>query len=82
MKLSFAVKSIITTAVALVGMALFFIGAALSADIMIFVGGGIIMLAIIFSFIFNRCPFCGMYLGSGYGFFIKYCPYCGEKLDD
>lgn len=44
-----------------------------------YIGLGIGILAVIFSLIFVRCPYCGGRLKDIY--ISKFCPHCGKKLD-
>ncbi len=37
----------------------------------------LILVALIFDFVFHRCPSCGKYLGMQ---FCKHCPHCGEEI--
>ena len=53
-------------------------GARLDSMAVIYTGAGIVVLALIFSFFWNRCPHCGRHLGSSWG---EYCPYCGKDVE-
>ena len=39
----------------------------------------VMVAAIVFLAIFNRCPRCGRFLGYAGG--AAFCPHCGERLD-
>ena len=44
------------------------------------VNGVVIMcVALVFRFIFYRCPYCGKYLGRDTG---QYCPYCRGNVNE
>ena len=38
----------------------------------------VMLAAIIFLAVFNRCPHCGRFLGHAGG--AAFCPYCGDRL--
>lgn len=40
----------------------------------------VMLAAIIFLSVFNRCPHCGRFLGHAGG--AAFCPHCGDKLDE
>lgn len=59
--------------------ALIGVGGALSEMyVIVAIGMGIIVCAMIFRVIFYRCPHCGRYLDRSTG---KYCPYCGKPVN-
>lgn len=43
-----------------------------------YIGFAVAVLTFILGLIFNRCPYCGHFLGRVSG---KYCPGCGSKLE-
>ena len=47
---------------------------------LIYVALFLMLAAIIFLAVFNRCPHCGRFLGHAGG--AAFCPHCGDKLDE
>ena len=43
-----------------------------------YIGFAAAVLTLVLGLIFNRCPYCGHFLGRASG---KYCPGCGSKLE-
>lgn len=55
------------------------LGFFLDGNLVIGIGVLIMMGAVVFNFVFCRCPYCGKSLDRYVG---NYCPRCGEKLDE
>ena len=45
-----------------------------------YIGFGAAVVTVILGFIFNRCPYCGRFLGRT-SFSDRYCPGCGSELE-
>ena len=54
------------------------IGGNIQSKPVMFTGIGIALLALIFYWIWYRCPHCGRHLGQSWG---EFCPWCGKRVN-
>ena len=54
------------------------IGGNIQSKPVMFTGIGIALLALIFYWIWYRCPHCGRHLGRSWG---EFCPWCGTRVN-
>lgn len=62
----------------IIGFVISFCGVPQETTALIVIGIAIMCAAMIFRFIFYRCPHCGKYLDRSTG---QYCPYCREDVN-
>ena len=64
----------------ILGIFLVLLGCWLKIVWLIYVAIFVMLAAIIFLAVFNRCQHCGRFLGHAGG--AAFCPHCGDKLDE
>ena len=79
-KLSFRTHSWIAAVSCLIGCILGWVGSASGYIWMCTIGIVILVLAVVYSILAFRCPYCDTYINTRGGF-PNYCPHCGNELD-
>ena len=75
-KFSLAKITVIFWCLIVVGLIVGGIGALTENSAIIIAGVAVLIAAVVFHFVFYRCPHCGGYLNQRSG---DFCPHCGKK---
>ena len=79
-KLSFHTHQWVAALSSLTGCILGWVGSASGYMGMCAIGIAILVLAVVYSILAFRCPYCDTYINTR-GSFPNYCPHCGKELD-